>query len=199
MSIDEFETRFKCVAEISQDISKYPLIENDGTLQVKTDKSKSDSFGEVFTPLWIVDNMLALIDDDEWIDPDKTTLDLCSGYGQFTIRLMRKKFSLLGNNFDIDKFLTETHYFSELQFESCYKLLYIFGTNINLFIGDSQHLSSVPNDAHGIWYYNDSWVCVTDDVINLYNSGDCNTFKNSLNDIVINSNMESFSSLDMEW
>ena len=35
-------------------------------LQVSTNKSKSDTFGEVFTPIWLVDSMLERVSDYYW-------------------------------------------------------------------------------------------------------------------------------------
>ena len=157
------ETRFKEVAELDGDLSIFPL-NRENHLQVKTDKEKSDNFGEVFTPLWLVDSMLERISDFDWRNPDKMTLDLCAGYGQFTVRMIRKKFNLLGSNFDISKFLQSypcdvrkkpaTHWFAELQLSSCYKLLYIYSTKINLAIGDAKELASLPEDSRGIMVFN---------------------------------------------
>jgi len=157
------EKRFQEVAELEGDLSIFPLT-RENHLQVKTDKEKSDTFGEVFTPLWLVDSMLERISDYDWRNPDKITMDLCAGYGQFTVRMIRKKFNLMGSKFDISKFLQSypsdvrktpaTHWFAELQLSSCYKLLYIYSTKINLAIGDAKELVSLPDDARGIMVYN---------------------------------------------
>lgn len=173
------EERFLQIANLTGDIAMFPLA-NDNHLQVNTNKDKSDKFGEVFTPLWLVDEMLQRVSDYDWKNPKKRTLDLCAGYGQFTIRMLRKKFSLLGDDFDVYRFLksypkdirTEpaSHSFSELQLSSCYKLLFIFSTRINLFIGDSRQLPSLPDDARGIWYYcekSKNWVECTEKVTEL--------------------------------
>ena len=161
------EQRFKDVANLDGDFSLMPM-PKEYHLQVTTNKEKSDSFGEVFTPIWLVDSMLERVSDYDWRNQNKITLDLCAGYGQFTVRMLRKKFSLMGNKFDILKFLFDTHYFSELQLSSCYKLLHIYSCNINLFIGDSKELKSLPEDCSGIYYFNKEWIECTEHVKEIF-------------------------------
>jgi hypothetical protein len=74
----------------------------------------------------------------------------------------------MGNKFDILKFLFDTHYFSELQLSSCYKLLHIYSCNINLFIGDSKELKSLPENCSGIYYYKNGWHNCTEQVRQLF-------------------------------
>ena len=153
------ETRFKQISNFDLDLSIFPIA-NDKISQVETDKKKSKDFSEVFTPLWLVDEMIA---EYKFAHENVKTLDLCAGYGQFSIRLMR----YLYNNFpewNAAKFLKENHAFSELQLSSCYKLLKTFSCDITLFIGDSTHLNKLPDHAVGIWCYIESfgyWVCLT--------------------------------------
>lgn len=174
--VNLIEKRFQEVAELEGDLSIFPLT-RENHLQVKTDKQKSNLFNEVFTPLWLVDSMLERVSDYDWRNPDKITMDLCAGYGQFTVRMIRKKFNLLGSKFDISKFLQSypcdirkkpaTHWFAELQLSSCYKLLYIYSTKINLAIGDAKELDSLPDDARGIMYFNPftkNWQDITVEV-----------------------------------
>ncbi len=159
------EKRFQEVSELEGDLSIFPL-SRENHMQVKTDKEKSNLFNEVFTPLWLVDAMLERVPDYDWRNPDKITMDLCAGYGQFTVRMIRKKFNLLGSKFDISKFLQSypsdvrnlpaTHWFAELQLSSCYKLLYIYSTKINLAIGEAKELGSLPDDARGVMVLNSS-------------------------------------------
>jgi hypothetical protein len=154
------------------DLSQYPLME-DKKLQVITDKGKSDEHGEVFTPLWLVDDMLDRWDNKSWKDQSATTEDLCAGYGQFTIRMLRKKYSLIGEKFKIKTFLTETHLFVELQPNSCFHLLYTFSTGIRLLIGDALKKKELPDDAEkGIWVWSASdakWSDHTKKVKELFN------------------------------
>lgn len=73
---------------------------------------------EVFTPDWLVDDMCKQAINQQ---PNKT-LDLCAGYGQFTIGLLRN---------GLIKDLSN-HTFVEKDPENQSKLKYIFGDNINL-------------------------------------------------------------------
>jgi hypothetical protein len=94
----------------------------------------------------------------------KTTLDLCAGYGQFTVRMIRA----LANydpKFDVLKWLKENHTLIELQLESCYKLLCIFGTDINLFMGDALKIQEIRNPK-GIKYYDGSWKDLKQEFVN---------------------------------
>ena len=162
--VQTIEKRFLELANLDGDLSIMPM-PKEHHLQVLTNKEKSDSFGEVFTPIWLVDEMLQRVSDYDWKNQEKVTLDLCAGYGQFTVRMLRKKFSVLGRKFDALKFLFEKHYFSELQLSSCYKLLYIYSGNINLFIGDSKELKSLPDECSGIYYHNGKeWISCTESV-----------------------------------
>lgn len=158
------ERQFKKIANISHDISTYPL-SSKLTTQVKTDKNKSKKFSEVFTPLWLVDRMISQV---KWNDPYSPTLDLCAGYGQFSVRLMRHHINKFPD-FKLAKFI-KSHHFSELQLSSCYKLLMIFNIKINLFIGDSIQLNKLPTNAFGIWIYLEKpayWVCLTQTITNI--------------------------------
>lgn len=153
------EERFKVVCGIGGDLSHYPLTSKDD-IQFETDKEKSREFAEVFTPLHIVDQMLDCVPQ---MSKDTSNLDLCSGYGQFTIRMLRNLY-LKHRGLNILKYLKEQHYFAELQLSSCFKLLWTFTTDINLYIGDALKLNKLPMNAKGIWYYVedlDQWVNVT--------------------------------------
>ena len=165
--VENIELRFKDVANLDGDFSLMPM-PKEYHLQVTTNKEKSDSFGEVFTPIWLVDSMLERVSDYDWRNQNKITLDLCAGYGQFTVRMIRKKFDLMGEKFDVKKFLFNTHYFSELQLSSCHKLMHIYSPNINLFIGDSKELKSLPENCSGIYYYNKEWIECTEQVKEIF-------------------------------
>jgi hypothetical protein len=59
-------------------------------------------------------------------------------------------------NFDVYKWLKENHIFIELQLESAYKLMYIFGIDINLLIGDALQIEKV-NNWNGVSYFDNYW------------------------------------------
>ena len=156
--IASIEERFKIVGGLDDDLSKFPL-PSDKHLQVATNKAKSDTFGEVFTPLALVDKMLLLVD---LTILRRNTLDLCAGYGQFSVRLLRALYVVHGERLDLRKTLSN-HWLSELQISSAYKLLYIFGNNVNIAIGDSKMLPSLKDEAKGVWMHNGTeWVNITD-------------------------------------
>jgi site-specific DNA-methyltransferase (adenine-specific) len=159
--IRDIESRFKIVSTLDWDLSLFPM-KKDKDKEFETDKGKSQEYAEVFTPLHIVDEMLMTIPDDEY--KGTRNLDLCSGYGQFSIRMIRKFYKDDRSGFNLSKYLRESHFFNELQVSSCYKLLWIFGSKINLYIGDALKLGKLPYKAHGIWYYLDeidAWVNIT--------------------------------------
>lgn len=169
--VAEIEARFLEVAGLTGDLTHFP-IDKSNHLQVKTDKSKSDKHGEVFTPLWLVDQMIKKVKDD-LSDQSKTYRDLCAGYGQFTVRLLRAKANLLGTCFNVQDFLGNYHSFVELQPNSCYRLLYIFGTGISLAIGDACLLGKLPDTAEGgiwVWCKADKvWKDMTTKVVKKFN------------------------------
>jgi len=157
------EKRFKTVTGISYDIDVFPL---ENKVDFNTDKGKSKEFAEVFTPLNIVDKMILTIPHGGMTDKTKN-LDMCAGHGQFSVRMLRK----LNNDYNLDivYYLKNYHYFNEIQIESCYKLMYIFGSYINLSIGDAMKLGELPYNHKGIWYYLDNnWFNVTNFVRELY-------------------------------
>ena len=153
MTIDQIETRFKEVAKLYDiDLTKSLIRKKDYPIQqVKTRKEKSKEFGEVFTPLFLVDIMIYMKFKE--INPKTKTCDLCAGYGQFTIRLMR----ILYNKFhmNVEDWLKNVHTMTELQMESCAKLVYIFGSDINLYAGDSLKLEYSDENDKGILFFNE--------------------------------------------
>jgi len=156
--IESIEERFKNVCGIDANISQYPI---KNVIQFKTDKEKSRNFAEVFTPLHIVDQMINIIPS---VDINTKSVDLCAGFGQFTVREIRYRFEQFDEFFNVDEFLKNKHLFSELQISSCCKLLWIFGIKIHLAIGDALQLAKLPIEAKGIWLYVEKlgeWVNAT--------------------------------------
>jgi hypothetical protein len=158
--IEEIDKRFLEISGIECNLKKFPLTPDDIRNNIKVDKTKSDQYGEVFTPLWLVDRMI-LKATVEKLHTCKSTLDLCAGWGQFTIRMIR----VLANydsSFDVYKWLKENHTFIELQLESAYKLLYIFGVDINLLIGDALEIEKVKN-WNGVSYFDGHWKPISNE------------------------------------
>jgi hypothetical protein len=137
------EARFKEMLEFPEDLdmTKFPLLKG-GDVKVKSSTTKVKKYGEVFTPLWLVDKMILLPTKGnvqaagEKLYNSVAPMDLCAGYGQFTVRMLRCMTNTI-ENFDPREWLKK-HTFSELQEESVKNLLYIFGNDINVFIGDAR-------------------------------------------------------------
>ena len=153
MTIDQIEKRFKEITELHDiDLTKSLIRKDDYKVQqVKTRKEKSKNFGEVFTPLFLVDIMILMKFKE--MTPETKTCDLCSGYGQFTIRMMRMLYNKFHMN--VEEWLKNVHTLTELQMESCAKLVYIFGPDINLYAGDSLKLEHSDENDKGILFFNE--------------------------------------------
>ena len=153
MTIDQIEQRFKELTELHDiDLTKSLIKKADYKVQqVKTRKEKSKNFGEVFTPLFLVDIMILMKFKE--MTPETKTCDLCSGYGQFTIRMMRMLYNKFHMN--VEGWLKNVHTLTELQMESCAKLVYIFGPDINLYAGDSLKLEHSDENDKGILFFNE--------------------------------------------
>jgi hypothetical protein len=155
-ALNEIERRFRKVTGYKGALSQYPLSKSSG---FATNKDKSRDFAEVFTPPHIVDKMLDSVPN---LSSSTKNLDLCAGHGQFTIRMLRKFSQVKG--FDVLKYLKTKNFFAELQLESCYKLLWVFGTGINLAIGDALQLKTLPHNWRGVWLFVENagiWVNIT--------------------------------------
>ena len=178
-TVEDMEKRFLEISGIVCDLTKFPLTENDIKNNISVDKEKSDQYGEVFTPLWLVDEMI-LKSTVKKLYKCKSTLDLCAGWGQFTIRMIRALYNY-DNKFDVYSWLKNNHTFIELQLESAYKLVYIFGIDINLLIGDALEIRKVIK-WEGINYFDGYWKSIPKDWINVQIRTDEREFvKNFLN------------------
>lgn len=153
MTIEEIESRFKEISNINENLSQN-LIKKNKTIKqrVSTNKQKSREFGEVFTPLYLVDIMVYTKLND--INQYSHTFDFCSSFGIFTIRLMRILYNKYQMN--VEEWLKNCHTFTEIQAESCAKLVYIFGPNINLYCGDSTYINYANEDERGILFWNET-------------------------------------------
>ena len=54
-------------------------------------KERSNAHGEVFTPSWLVNEMLDKLPEDQWTDPSKTFIDPACGNGNFLVEVVRRK------------------------------------------------------------------------------------------------------------
>ena len=155
MDVETIESRFKEVTGLQHlDLSISHLSKGNDQSQ-KTTKQEQKDFGWVTTPLWLVDEMIE--PQMNSLTLDSNTCDVCSGCGQFSIRLLRKLYNKYPD-MDIEYWLSNNHFFTEFQFSNIAKLIYIFGTNINVYIGDSLNLKySNDTDKGLLFWVNDSW------------------------------------------
>ncbi len=54
-------------------------------------KKRSDELGEVFTPQWLVDEMLDELPQEVFTNPEKTFIDPACGDGNFLVRILERK------------------------------------------------------------------------------------------------------------
>lgn len=57
---------------------------------IKYRKAYADTFGEVFTEFYLIEEHVSNIDPDVFKDPTSTFLDPCAGFGQYPIILIEK-------------------------------------------------------------------------------------------------------------
>jgi hypothetical protein len=155
-NINQIEEKFKNITGVPQDvkISYWPITEHIG-FNIRTEEKQK--MGEVFTPLQLVDKMISKAQPH----PRQFNLDLCAGHGQFTVRILRY-FVNQFPNFNIQEYLSQYHWFNELNPESVFFLQEIFGENINIAAGPAEALKNYPKDTDEIWergiYY---WISST--------------------------------------
>ena len=159
--IEQIEQRFKNVTGLTHLDLSTSHFERGANQQQATTKDEYKKFGFVTTPLWLVDEMLE--PEIPNLTLTSTTCDACSGCGQFSIRLMRKlhdKFVKMGvpeqkvNAWVTKVWLPKLHYFTEFQFSNVAKLIYIFGTDINIYIGDSLNMKYSGENDKGLLFFN---------------------------------------------
>ena len=160
-TIESIESRFKEVTGLTHLDLSTPHFERGDNQQQATTKEEYKKFGFVTTPLWLVDEMLE--PEIPNLTLTSTTCDACAGCGQFSIRLMRKlhdKFIKMGiikekvNAWITSVWLPKLHYFTEFQFSNVAKLIYIFGTSINVYVGDSLNMKYAGDNDSGLLFFN---------------------------------------------
>lgn len=116
--------------------------------RLKPRKEQKDKFGEVFTPITLVKEMLDQVPDTFWNDPSKKILDPASGYGQFPVYAYCKLFEGLAvaipdSKARRDHIIGEMLYMVEIQPQSVRILRKVFGAGANIFCG-----SFIPGDDY---------------------------------------------------
>ena len=113
-------------------------------------KEKSDEFGEVFTPFSLISDMLDLVKEEDWSNPETTFYDPCAGKGNFPILIIERLFEgLKGVIPDEQKrinhilrnqlFMTE---YQEDSYEETKRILSRFGVVLNFKLGNALEIFS---------------------------------------------------------
>ena len=122
-------------------------------------KSKSDKFGEVFTPFELIEEMLDKLDPSVWSDKTKTFFDPCAGKGNFPICIVKRLFDGLADVIPdaeerLRHIVEKQLFMAEMQSVSAdfirdHFTFGIKGLRVNLYHGDSLEM---PED-----WFNKSW------------------------------------------
>ncbi|MCY4170982.1 MAG: N-6 DNA methylase [Bacteroidetes bacterium] len=100
------------------------LIEDDAPTLVR-DSDRVDNYGEVFTPNWLVKQMLDQIPDDPVSDLDKSALDPSCGNGQFLTEALRRKLATAAQLY------AESLNLKAYQFDCLRSVTMLYGVDIN--------------------------------------------------------------------
>ena len=114
------------------------IIGKTGPLKVREDEKKE--FGEVFTPLSLINEMLDKLPVDVWTNKDYKWLDPAAGIGNFPMvvyeRLMRGLEPVISEPSErSDHIIRKMLYMVELNGSSCDKIARTFGAAANLYCG----------------------------------------------------------------
>lgn len=124
------------IHEHSDDPMQY-IIEQTAALRVR--KEEKDKFGEVFTPLKLIDDMLDRLPEGVWSDPTKKWLDPATGIGNFPMMVYAGLMDGLATHPDFivpsvrsEHIIRRMLYMVELNPQSCARIRSIFGSAANL-------------------------------------------------------------------
>jgi hypothetical protein len=116
----------------------------------KYSKENSDDYGEVFTPFHLIEDMLDLVDEEDWSNPSVTFYDPCAGRGNFPIliieRLMKGLEKVIENEKErLNHIVTNQLFMSEFQEDSFLQtksILSKLSNKLNFLLGDSLTITS---------------------------------------------------------
>ena len=113
---------------------------------LKPKKVEQHKFGEVFTPMPLINEMLDKLPTEVWSNPELKWLDLANGMGNFMIAIYFKLMEGLKNSIHDDEerkkhILENMFYMSEINKKNCFITKQIFDVNnkykLNIYNGDS--------------------------------------------------------------
>lgn len=121
-------------------------------------KDKSNKYGEVFTPPKLIKEMLSSLPEDAFMDPNKTFLDPCCGFGNFPVFIIQGLMKGLESHFPKSKdrykhIIENMLYMAEYQRESAEFVNNLFSLDgefkVNLYVGDTL---TMPDDFFDLSY-----------------------------------------------
>jgi type I restriction-modification system DNA methylase subunit len=121
-------------------------------------KNKSNQHGEVFTPSFLIKEMLSSLPEDAFTDPTKSFLDPCCGKGNFPVFIIQGLMKGLQSHFPKEKqrykhIIENMIYMCEYQKESAIFVNNLFSLDgefkVNLYVGDTLQM---PEDFFDLSY-----------------------------------------------
>ena len=108
-------------------------------------KEKSDDFGEVFTPFHLIQDMLDLVKEEDWSNPETTFYDPCAGKGNFPILIIERLFKgleeVIPNEEErLEHILSKQLFMTEYQessYEETKEILSKLGVDLNFKLGNA--------------------------------------------------------------
>jgi hypothetical protein len=135
----EAEEALPALGEIHERRDDPMLYITEKTEALSVRKTEKDKFGEVFTPLKLMKDMLTQLPPEVWRDPTKKWLDPATGIGNFPMMVYAGLMIGLADHPDfIDSVVRSEHiirnmlYMVELNPDSCTRIRTIFGSAANL-------------------------------------------------------------------
>jgi len=123
-------------------------------------KEKSDEFGEVFTPYHLISDMLDLVKEEDWSNPETTFYDPCAGKGNFPILIIERLFKglegvILNEQERLEHIVGKQLFMTEYQ-ESSYnetkELFSRFGVELNFKLGNALEIFGQEFGVEGFTY-----------------------------------------------
>ncbi|MCY4224742.1 MAG: N-6 DNA methylase [Bacteroidetes bacterium] len=123
-SLSEEKSTAEVVRSRVRDYLLTALVEDDPP-QLVRDSDRVDNYGEVFTPNWLVKQMMDHLPDDPIAELNKSALDPSCGNGQFLTEALRRKLATTAKNY------AESLDQKQYQFDCLRSLSKIYGVDIN--------------------------------------------------------------------
>lgn len=105
-------------------------------------KEEKNKFGEVFTPINLINDILDKLPAEVWTDKNLKWFDPCAGIGNFFVIVFYRLMDSLKDEFDDEVsrkkwIIKNMFYMAELNEKNCEVLRQVFGDDANIFCGDT--------------------------------------------------------------